>query len=831
MQLYVNLKHIFLFLSVGAVDKSRRKVSPFHYPWMFKDNEIQVHCRMSKIQFFDFADKSRNASLRQRDLNIYAQAFMMKKKLSHNTSFDELASYFSVSKSSARAIYIRLIMYHFQHTNTIPNLVKPDGTVNVEERTKLYRFANSDTPDYFKRLIQDFEDPSGRNRTPVLLNIDATYYYTQGSGDLVQFKELFCSFKCHHIVKMLNVTDMKGKFLAVLPLATSSSPASGDHHLVQRFSHIEDNYSHQVNYLRTLLEGTDTHFCVLVVDAGFVTDLRNKPREVQNVPTLSDICNDAGATLLHTSESNEGYILTRNSQNNIIKDDADDPEITAVENRIKMTRIFRIAQEQIHSTLKRQNALLNSKFIPNSYLSPLTPSQLTRFNLPETYKDIPFLAFVSTVCCSLVNLYHPGYDVLYISRADQVPAAERMLTRLFTVNPLLHNIWPPDSCFDSATGGNWINSTFGLFYGLNLFPRLESHQVNPVAVDLVSGPHALMKAQSLLTYMGQLTIDKLDLNLTRLETQQYLQQLPQDWRVQYFHIKTPDNFVPTTATPRWVPDFYDENQFGPWNDMTFVRARIPPSHKSATSISNYHYAVIGFGQQSSDHLRLLPPFDKIYMWKCFRCPSKNGSLSMCRHLAALLLPISFPQEYKSTYKPVNLFSATGPEARQAMRVLPPVTESQPIPLNIPRRSSDTRQNIIFYDLSSSPRGQPSSTTTSSSGQAAASSTTTPAAQPPAVTPTPVQPPVPVPTTPTPSQPTPAIPSPTQQPTSPPLPARPQPSHVSAITTTLAPSLLRAPSCSAPPPPSLPSTTTVTSSNQGKYFLSIKLYCDVSSKHV
>ena len=153
----------------------------------------------------------------------------------------------------------------------------------------------------------------------------------------------------------------------------------------------------------------------------------------------------------------------------------------------------------------------------------------------------------------MVNLYHSGYDVLYISLADQVPAAEQMLTRLFTVNPLLHNIWPQYLCFDCATGGNWTNSTFGLFYGLNLFPKLESHQVNPVAVDLVSGSHALMKAQSLLTYMGQLTISNSNLNLTRLETQQYLEQLTQDWRVQYCQIKTPDNFIPTAACPRWVP--------------------------------------------------------------------------------------------------------------------------------------------------------------------------------------------------------------------------------------------------------------------------------------
>merc|ERR1712155_320284 len=118
-----------------------------------------------------------------------------------------------------------------------------------------FEFAHNNTPDYYRRLVQDLEDPTGRQRIAVLLSLDATYYFTQGSADLVQFKELFCSFKSHHIIKLINITDMKGKFLALIPLATSQSPASGDHHLVQRFSQMEDNYPNQVNYLRTLLEG------------------------------------------------------------------------------------------------------------------------------------------------------------------------------------------------------------------------------------------------------------------------------------------------------------------------------------------------------------------------------------------------------------------------------------------------------------------------------------------------------------------------------------------------------------------------------------------------
>ena len=691
---------------------------------MFTDQEIQIHTRLTKIEFLEFVEKFTGANLRQRELNLHAQCLLFRMRLCQDNSFEQLGSFFTISERAARKIFLRMVIHYYLHLNNIPTIVNQDGTVNAQERVKLYEFADNNTPDYFKRLVQDLEDPTGRNRKAVLLSIDATYYYTQASGDFVQMKELFCSFKSHHIIKLMNITDLKGKFMALIPLATSSSPASGDHHLIQRFSQIEDNYPNQVNYVRTLLEGTDEFFCCLIADAGFVTDLRNKPREVQDAPTLVQLCDDAGAVLLHTSETNEGYVFRQNAANKIVKDYSDGPEITAVENRIKMTRIFRTVQEQIHATLKQRFRFLNKKHISNSYLRPLSPAQMTRFNLPQAYRDTSLLTFITTICCSDVNQYHPGYSILYLSQEDQIPAAERVLTRLFTINPLLHQIWPQEMCFDAATGGNWINSTFRSFYDLNLFPRLESHQVNPVALDLVSGPHALLKGLSLLTYMGQLTIQKQNLNLTRLETQQYLEQPPNDWKVQYCQIRTPNDFVPTAACPRWSPPWYDQDQFGPWNDMTFVRCRIPPSHKSATSVSNFHFAVIGFGTQTSDHLRLLQPYDKVYAWKCFRCPAKNGSLSMCRHMAAMLIPISFPQEYRSTFKPVDLFSATGPESRQSMRILPPVTESQPIPLNIPRRSGNTRRNLTFYDFTQNPR---QSTLTAASTTSSTTTSTVPVA--------------------------------------------------------------------------------------------------------
>ena len=506
---------------------------------------------------------------------------------------------------------------------------------------------------------------------------------------------------------------------AVLPLASSQSPSSGDHFLLQRFEDIQQNNNLQQTYIRALLSGTGEFFCIMIVDAGFVADLRNKPREVHSLPTLPDICRECNCVLLHTSTKHEPYVLARDHQNRIVQEPPDhsrDP--TAVENSVKFTRIFRAPQEQIHATLKSRFRFLDNKHISNSSLFALKPQQLQRFGLPPSYGDVPKLSYIALVCCSQVNQFHPGYDVLYIHPNNQIDAGNRLLKRVFQKNPLLHeHMWPPEIKFD-VSSAYWTSSTFGQMYSQNLinFPRLETNQINPIATDIASGPHALEKGFSLATYMGQLRIKEQRLNLSRQETEVYLQNFPNEWQVQYCYVRTPTNFVPTASAPRWCPPLWDAAFFGDWpGDLCFVRAKIPPSHKSATQPSNFHYAVIGFlVGEGLPRLGLMPPYDRIVMWRCWRCPALNGIMSMCRHLGTLLCGVSFPQAYRSTFRSINLLDTVADVRRQTTMILPPTTTSQPIPENIPRRSVNVRAGQPLYDTSTASTASSSSTTTTSS---------------------------------------------------------------------------------------------------------------------
>ena len=279
--------------------------------------------------------------------------------------------------------------------------------------------------------------------------------------------------------------------------------------------------------------------------------------------------------------------------------------------------------------------------------------------------------------------------------AAEVRSANIYKKRLFLENPLLHpEIWNVNFTAARISGTDWVE--FKSFRDVHendvvVFSKLNKDMINPVAIELVSGPHALQKADSVLTYMHQLLMK--GRNLTREHTAAELQNFPYDWKFQYMDIKTPPDFHPSQECPRWVAAFWDENKFGVWHDLRLVRCKIPPSYKTATSPANFHWVVIAFGSESSDLMQLTPPYDTIYFWHCFKCPSLNGSISMDRHPAALLKALSFPENFKSTAKTVNILNTVAETARQTTRILPPTQHSEAIPDNITRRSRNSRLQI------------------------------------------------------------------------------------------------------------------------------------------
>ena len=154
-------------------------------------------------------------------------------------------------------------MYQFKTNNNIPTLIHR-GTVNQQELDKMLNEAFQRTPPFFKSLL-NIEDPTGRGRTPVGINIDSTYIDIEGSGDNDLQKSMYYSPRAGHTAKFMNLTDLSSKIVGLIPIASSQSPSSGDGLLLSKHIELEDA-SDSAGYMRTLFSGNHQYFVVLVTD-------------------------------------------------------------------------------------------------------------------------------------------------------------------------------------------------------------------------------------------------------------------------------------------------------------------------------------------------------------------------------------------------------------------------------------------------------------------------------------------------------------------------------------------------------------------------------------
>ena len=158
------------------------------------------------------------------------------------------------------------------------------------------------------------------------------------------------------------------------------------------------------------------------------------------------------------------------------------------------------------------------------------------------------------------------------------------------------------------------------------FPKLPNESINPTAVELTSGPHSIIQADSVLTYMGQLLLK--GRNLNREETARQLEIFPNAWKLYFTEVRTPAEFQPSVNCQRWIPDWWNEDRFGTFHDLKLVKCKIPPSYRSATSPANFHTVVIAYGDEPSARLGLRPP----YMIGFTSCYVLSVHLSMAQSL-------------------------------------------------------------------------------------------------------------------------------------------------------------------------------------------------------
>ena len=127
-------------------------------------------------------------------------------------------------------------------------------------------------PNFQRNLTKDLTDPSGRNRTIVLMFVDTTYIYLEKVKNLAHQKVTFLNYKGMNLYKLIAFTTSNGKFITLLPLTNSISPSSGDTMLMNSIMQAEDNCeeSQILLSLRQLLRGNERFAVMPIADAGFL---------------------------------------------------------------------------------------------------------------------------------------------------------------------------------------------------------------------------------------------------------------------------------------------------------------------------------------------------------------------------------------------------------------------------------------------------------------------------------------------------------------------------------------------------------------------------------
>ena len=615
------------------------------------------------------------AQTRCHELNIFAESLLFLIKMAKNPSFEELSTLFALQNNiHASDVFKRILTFYFKNCTNLPAIYDSSGNLNAAEKRRLYEIAYADTQSqpFYQTLIDAFEDPhpNHHRHMAAALCLDATYIGGQQSQDVEHQKASYYQPRSGNITKLMTFTTLKGKFVAALPLAESITPSCGDGNLTTTFNNLSP-------YIRDILSGDDVYFVVIITDAGLVVVLRNMPLVIRNLPQLPEICAEVNALLLHTSDNHHTYHFERTPEGKLRKIPRNDDQLlTLSENCVNLTRKLRKSNEQAHAGVKQKNKILMAYKLPNSYLLPFTERQRIKYGLDDSFFNVPKLSYIAICAISLYNRYHPGYPISFMNPAEQVFAARQCLDRLFVENPLLHPIW--DFPFTGIAAQHWNEVTIGDLAvpetNVLQFPQLHPDLINPVAVEITGGLNALTTCDRVLTYKQQLELK--GQNLTREQVLTELENLSDDIKVTWKLIDSP-------------PSGWDDSLFGEFVPVTLVRFAAPPTHKAAVP-ANFRWPVIAFAANPSDRLGLRDPYRVILYWNCFNCPSKLGLLSFCKHLAAMLKLVSFPDQYRSTGRGIDLLNTMADNSRQVVRVLPSADVSAAIPQNIPYRSQNTR---------------------------------------------------------------------------------------------------------------------------------------------
>ena len=348
---------------------------------------------------------------------------------------------------------------------------------------------------------------------------------------------------------------------------------------------------------------------------------------------------------------------------------------TQAENTIKLVRIVRCKNENLHAALKQKYQILDS-VIELSYLEPLFHSDSS----PSKYTAI------AAVCGALYNLEHPGFPLVFLEEHQKIPQAEQILNNFMTENFLQH--------MEFSKG--WREVKYHDFHEQFTFPYIDDLSKVSQIFEVTSSIHALLKGQQVSSHLRRFEVDKLidsgDLN----DFKTLMMLPPEEITVKYKRLD---------EAPAPYQELAEDDVLQPWpGPGTLFQVTCAPSNKSDQVKRNWKAPTVFILDGSSiNPLNFTDIFKTVGCFYCYNCPSINGSLAGCCHVGFLFMLLSAPYLLQdSTNKPVRVVNMKNKHGfLHPPEVMAAVKSSLPFDSTMnSRNSKNKRDSSILYNPSS-----------------------------------------------------------------------------------------------------------------------------------
>lgn len=625
------------------------------HPRLWSNDEIKTKIRISRDMFLDeFCPSLASASTQNARRDHESKCFLFLVKMAGNPSFDDLASDFMITKTTARNWFLDVLFALFLTCPHVPSLFNDENSTDAEIDSLLESVREEQSP-YVKHIVSAFRSEDGRPVT--LLNDDYTALLMEGvsSEDFVKVQDMHSGRRGDKWAMYVSaLVDGNGKVVAIPSGGgIGKSPRGGDcaanSELLTR--ELEQQTHRSFN---RVLQGTRNNAVLLNTDVGFV---EKGPVNLHGRVTTSQRCEDLGIPHIYPFRPKDKRILSYQPQpihRLTIEDNPDQDPILAA-NSSRISTALRQSVEQLFS-MKNIWKILKGR-INQAFFRPLGAALCIKYmakhpsgrqDLGPEWHDMSLMFVVFASSCGLQNWFGSGYQRSTSRPVEQVRLAHSLLQRISLPNVLsdpdlnwgptvrgIHVSVDPCSVANSPSAGI-ITTQLGNNSGLEALglPQIQPGEGQLLREPSGGGDFCLNRGEGLLSLERQRELRQLAESGHYASLSEYMEEavlLPTSTEVKAFR---------QANMPRgWAAQISANSNFPPWRGSgTVVTLKIPSHFKNNRLASNMHTVVLFFSDQPATHNGFTGAMQNFFASWC-SCKMGSRTNTLCAHRSGAMIAL------------------------------------------------------------------------------------------------------------------------------------------------------------------------------------------------